>query len=133
MGERATTGPWQVGERCSPEDWTQHTLRASAHALHGGTRAKLKSYFLDLEGVCQGSGVGHRPRRLKRGLRPQGQRMQGQEGSSSQPDDPRSFLKDGAFELDSGPFGCGSGLSTGKRFFLLFSSTHHSAWHTSGF
>lgn len=72
MGERATTGPWQVGERCSPEDWTQHTLRASAHALHGGTRAKLKSYVLDLEGVCQGSGVGHRPRRLKRGLRHKG-------------------------------------------------------------
>ena len=51
----------------------------------------------------------------------------GIKGSSSQPDDLRNFLKDGAFELDSGPFGCGSGLSTGKRFFLLFSSTHHSA------
>lgn len=72
MGERATTGPWQVGKRCSPEDWTQHTPRASADALHGGTRAKSKSYVLDLEGVCQGSGVGHRPRRLKRGLRHKG-------------------------------------------------------------
>lgn len=34
----------------------------------------------------------------------QGQRTQGQEGSSSQPDDPRSFLKDELLELDSGPW-----------------------------
>ena len=40
----------------------------------------------------------------------------GTKGSSSQPDDLRNFLKDGAFELDSGPFGCGSGQVLSSEF-----------------
>ena len=44
----------------------------SAQTLRGGTSAKVESYILDLEGVCQGSGAGHRPRRLKSGLRHKG-------------------------------------------------------------
>ena len=31
------------------------------NTLHGGTSAKVKSSMLDLEGVCQGSGVGYFP------------------------------------------------------------------------